>query len=74
MNIKSSDISATVKAAFNFGVDKFPLSGPDGMRTPEYGLFRDDTAEYVASRAVRKGYTPIDRDWETIIEDIKKAS
>lgn len=58
MNIKSSDISATVKAAFNFGVDKFPLSGPDGMRTPEYGLFRDDNAEYVASRAVRKGYTP----------------
>jgi len=58
MNIKSSEIASTVKAAFNFAVDKFPLSGPDGMRTPEYGLFRSDNSEYVASRAVRKGYVP----------------
>lgn len=58
MNVQSSDISSKVKAAFNFSVDKFPLSGPDGMRTPEYGLFRSDNGEYVTSRAVRKGYVP----------------
>ena len=58
MNIKSSEIAQTVSAAFNFDVDKFPLSGPDGLRSPEYGLFRADTGEYVSSRAVRKGYVP----------------
>ncbi len=58
MNIKSSDISETIRDSFSFAVDKFPLSGPEGMRTPEYGLFRDDTGEYVTGRAVRKGYIP----------------
>jgi len=58
LNIKSSDISETIRNSFDFAVDKFPLSGPEGMRTPEYGLFRDDTGEYVTGRAVRKGYVP----------------
>lgn len=58
MNVKSSEISSIVNAKFNFSVDKFPLSGPDGLSSPEYGLFRSDTGEYVSSRAVRKGFIP----------------
>jgi len=58
MNVKSSEIPNIVKANFNFSVDKFPLSGPDGLSCPEYGLFRSDTGEYVSSRAVRKGFVP----------------
>ena len=43
----------SVKAAFPFSVDKYPLSGPDGMRTDLYGLFRSDNAEHVG-KAVSK--------------------
>lgn len=40
-------IVSHVKSRFNFTVDKFPLAGPDSMRTPFYGLFRSDTMEVV---------------------------
>jgi len=69
LNIKSSEISETIRNTFNFSVDKFPLSGPDGMRTPEYGLFRDDTGEYVSGRAVRKGYVPHQSEHVVTISD-----
>ena len=36
----------SVKSKFDFTVDKFPLAGPDGLKTPLYGLFRSDTMEY----------------------------
>ena len=39
----------TVASTFNFTVDKFPLSGPDGMKTPFYGLFRSDSGESVGN-------------------------
>jgi len=42
-NIQSQDLSASVREAFNFSVDKFPLFGPENMATDQYGLFRDDT-------------------------------
>ena len=42
-NIQSSDVSASVRADFDFTVDKFPLFGPDNMPTDQYGLFRSDT-------------------------------
>ena len=37
----------SVKSTFDFSVDKFPLAGPDGLKTPLYGLFRSDTMEFV---------------------------
>jgi hypothetical protein len=50
----------SVKSAFNFSVDKFPLSGPDGLRTPAIGLFRDDTGEFIGAgnNTFTRGYTP----------------
>ena len=44
-----SPVSAAdqVRSAFDFTVDKFPLSGPDGMRTPWYAMFRSDSNEVV---------------------------
>ena len=50
-------VSDAVRAAFPFTVDKLPLGGPDGLRTPHYGLFRSDNAACVGV-AVRKGYEP----------------
>lgn len=46
-------ISDTVRSSFNFNVDKFPLSGPEGMRTPFYGLFRSDNFEAVGKPVSR---------------------
>ena len=47
-----------VAAAFDFTVDKFPLSGPDGMRTPWYAMFRSDSSEVVGEGSVTDRYTP----------------
>lgn len=47
-----------VRVAFGFTVDKFPLSGPDGMKTPFYGLFRSDNGVIVGDRSVTSRYTP----------------
>ena len=51
----------SVKAAFPFSVDKYPLSGPDGMRTNWYGLFRSDNAEHVG-KPCSKNYVPHQSD------------
>ena len=51
----------SVKAAFPFSVDKYPLSGPDGMRTDLYGLFRSDNAEHVG-KPCSKNYVPHQSD------------
>lgn len=51
-------ISDKVRAEFGFTVDKFPLTGPDGMRTPHYGLFRSDTGECVGRSSVSQRYVP----------------
>lgn len=37
--------SDVVRSTFDFSVDKFPLSGPDNMPTPYYGLFKSDDNE-----------------------------
>lgn len=58
MQISGCDIAATVRQRYNFTVDKFPLAGPDGMRTPWYGLFRSDTGEAVGGGSVTDRYTP----------------
>jgi len=47
----------TVADAFNFTVEKFPLAGPDNMKTPFYGLFRDDNSQCIGN-AVSSDYVP----------------
>ena len=58
--MSNATISAAdqVAAAFDFTVDKFPLSGPDGMRTPWYAMFRSDSSEVVGEGSVTDRYTP----------------
>lgn len=51
-------ISDTLHEMFPFQVLKLPLNGPDGLRSPEYGLWRDDNGEYCSSRSVRGSYVP----------------
>ena len=55
-----SPVSAAdqVRSAFDFSVDKFPLSGPDGMRTPWYAMFRSDSNEVVGEGSVTSRYEP----------------
>ena len=57
-NNSTSSVSDTIRSTFNFSVDKFPLSGPDGMSTPLYGLFRSDTSSLVGSKSVTGRYHP----------------
>ena len=52
MSTVTIDAIEKVRDTFNFTVDKFPLSGPDGMKTPFYGLFRSDNCQSVGT-AVR---------------------
>jgi len=58
MSTVTRTASEIVRNTFNFSVDKFPLSGPDNMATPFYGLFRSDTQDVVSDRAVSKQYVP----------------
>lgn len=46
-------VSDRVRSAFDFSVDKFPLCGPESMRTPFYGLFRSDNQSIVGSPVSR---------------------
>ena len=62
MQISSQDIAAKVQADFDFNVDKFPLSGPDGMTPPWYALFRSDTSEVVGNGSVTSRYVPHQTD------------
>ena len=62
MQIFSQDISSKVQGDFNFSVDKFPLSGPDGLSTPWYALFRSDTSEVVGNGSVTSRYVPHQTD------------
>ena len=58
MTSVSTSVSDKIRSAFDFSVDKFPLSGPDGMSTPLYGLFRSDTSSLVGSKSVTSRYHP----------------
>lgn len=57
MSIQTKSVLDTVVQDFNFNVEKFPLVGPDRMKTPFYGLFRDDTSECIGN-AVSSDYVP----------------
>jgi hypothetical protein len=56
--ILSSDVSASVRSAFDFSVDKFPLSGPENMLTDQYGLFRSDAGYLTGVKSVSPRYVP----------------
>jgi len=61
METTMNNVQEKVVNAFNFQIEKFPLSGPDGLRTPFYGLFRSDSNQIVG-RAVTKSYVPHQTD------------
>lgn len=60
MSNQTQTIVERVKSIFDFSVDKLPLSGPDNIKTPCYGLFRSDTGAFVGSgnNAKTKNYVP----------------
>ena len=58
----ASSIVTKVSDTFNFNVSKLPLSGPDNLRTPFYGLFRSDTGAVVNDRSVSSRYVPHQTD------------
>jgi hypothetical protein len=62
MQMQSNDVSTKIKNAFDFTVDKFPLSGPDGLRTPWYAMFRSDNNEVVGKGSVTSRYVPHQTD------------
>lgn len=53
-----TDAISHVNNQFGFSVDKFPLAGPDGLKTPLYGLFRSDTSALVGKSSVTARYVP----------------
>ncbi len=61
-NVVATPVVETVKSVFNFSVDKFPLSGPDNMKTGVFGLFRSDSGEFVGRGSVTKIYVPHQTD------------
>lgn len=58
MTAVATNIVETVKNCFNFTVDKYPLSGPDNMKTEWYGLFRSDNSKPVGNGSVTSRYVP----------------
>ena len=47
--VLESAVLDSVRSKFDFTVDKFPLSGPDSLRTPLYGLFRSAISKMVTT-------------------------
>lgn len=66
-------LTETLTRAFPFSVDKFPLSGPGGMRTDHYGLFRSDSAENIGN-AVRGSYQPHTLDDVAVLAEAAMAA
>ena len=54
MTTATANAVSAVREAFDFTVDKFPLSGPDGMATPFYGLFRSATSKVVGTAVTHR--------------------
>lgn len=73
MLIDQSAITTKVQEAFPFSVDKFPLYGPENMKTSVYGLFRSDNSEYVG-KPVSGRYVPHQsEDVITLVEAVSEA-
>ena len=58
MQVSAADVSSEVRSAFDFSVDKFPLFGPENMKTDQYGLFRSDTGYIEGVKAISGRYVP----------------
>lgn len=58
MTTSVATASQTVRDAFQFEVFKGRLVGPDNAPTPLFGIFRDDTGEFVSDRGFSKQYCP----------------
>lgn len=56
------NIRDAVEQVFPFEVQKLPLQGPDNLKTGVFGLFRDDTGDFVGSSSVTKVYRPHSTD------------
>jgi hypothetical protein len=56
--ILSNDAISTINETFNFTVDKFPLFGPDNMKTDQYGLFRSDVGYLSGVKSISDRYVP----------------
>ena len=56
--IRESFKATDGESSLPFKVLKMPMTGPDGLESPEFGLWRSDTWDYVSSKSVRSGYNP----------------
>ena len=54
---ETTDILRKIKSEFDFEINRLPLSGPDNLTTPWYGLFRGDNGEAIG-KPVHGGYVP----------------
>ena len=54
MSTMTADAISEVRDTLNFTVDKFPLSGPDGMATPFYGLFTSHDGKVVGNAVTNR--------------------
>lgn len=72
MSVATESIVDSVRSAFAFEVEKFPLAGPDGLHTPWYGLFRSDNGGVVGNGSVTSKYVP--HTTEDIIALVDAAS
>ena len=66
-------ISQRVRDFFNFEVVKLPLSGPEGMPTGVYGLWRDDQREMLGSGSVTSRYIPHTTDDVCVLAERAEA-
>ena len=69
----SETIVNTVKSAFDFTVDKFPLNGPDGLQTPLYGLFRSDNNTFVGKPCPKRYVAHQTDDVLALVESAPEA-
>jgi hypothetical protein len=58
MHTTANEAVETVKAKFDFSVDKFPLFGPDHMPTDQYGLFHSKDGYLKGVKSVSPRYVP----------------
>ena len=58
MHTTANEAVETVKAKFDFSVDKFPLFGPENMPTDQYGLFHSKDGYLKGVKSVSPRYVP----------------
>jgi hypothetical protein len=67
--ISAADV---VRSTFNFTVDKLRLEGPDGFKTPYYGLFKSDDNSCL--NAVTAKYSPHTTDDVVVLVEAAQAA